>query len=412
MKQCMNILTTTACLLPLLHAAGATAATERRHSSVQDDSGLIRYVSSSNPRRHSDRAPAFDVADAGPSYPSRVTSPSAAAPSAYVPPTPPAAPASAPPAPPAESVFIDGPPLAVTPTPEETAEMAAPYPPLTGYAPAGPEGPPGPAGAPGPAGPPGLPGEPAPGAAAAAAPGPWVPGVQQHYAELGINSFALDKGQKNWFGQYGRLELQSDAMNRWNFDALHQREFGETGYYGAIGNTHTFDADWFSDVTVGAGSSAFFLPRYRVDAYLNRKWLENRNFVTTVGTGFYRARDEHKDANLFLGTTYYFEAPFILQEGIRFNISAPGGVFSPSAFVALTYGYDQYYFITGRYGFGREAYEVIGPGNAINDFNSQVFTLTWKQWLDEDYGFKLSGEHYHNPNYNRDGFNLGIFKEF
>lgn len=230
--------------------------------------------------------------------------------------------------------------------------------------------------------------------------------------EVGGNFHSLSDGFSDWLGQYAKGEMQTDPANRWNLETLHQREFDDSGFYGAIGNTHTFNRDWYSAISIGAGTGAFFLPDYRVDAFLNRKWLAHRQLVTTLGIGFYNAKDEHHDQSIFLGATYYFEAPWIVQAGVRFNNSSPGSVNSFSEFVALTQGENKKHFITFRYGFGEEAYQLIGPAQALSDFNSQQASVEVKKWLEEDWGFTARVERYHNPNYDRTGVSVGLFREF
>ncbi len=231
--------------------------------------------------------------------------------------------------------------------------------------------------------------------------------------EAGANYHNVTDGFGDWFGQYIRGEIQTDRNDRWNAEALHQREFGSTGFYGAIGNTHVFNEDWYSVVNIGAGADADFLPRYRVDAFINRKWLSKRQLVTTIGLGEYKAMDGHRDRSLFLGSSYYFQTvPWIIQGGIRFNNSDPGSVNSTSHFVAVTQGRNKEHFITLRYGFGEEAYQIIDSGQTLSDFDSQVVSLQVKKWVGEDWGFNTQAERYHNPNYDRTGFTFGLFKEF
>lgn len=232
--------------------------------------------------------------------------------------------------------------------------------------------------------------------------------------EAGANYHFVTNDFGDWFGQYLKGEIQTDPNNRWNAEALHQREFGGSGFYGAVGNTHVFNEDWYSVVNIGAGADAEFLPRYRIDVFLNRKWLSQRQLVTTIGVGEYKAMDgQHRDRSLFLGSSYYFQTiPWIVQGGIRFNTSDPGGVNSTSQFVAVTQGRNKDHFITLRYGFGEEAYQIIDSGQTLSDFNSQVVSLQVKKWVGDDWGFNTQAERYHNPNYDRTGFTFGLFKEF
>src|SRR5690606_18143448 len=110
------------------------------------------------------------------------------------------------------------------------------------------------------------------------------------YVEIGGNYHHVSDDFGNWFGQYIKGEIQLDPDNRWYGEVLLQREFRDDGYFVSVGNTHTFNEDWYSDLSIGAANDGFFLPQYRVDGYLNRKFLPKRQFVATVGAGFYKAR--------------------------------------------------------------------------------------------------------------------------
>jgi YaiO family outer membrane protein len=236
--------------------------------------------------------------------------------------------------------------------------------------------------------------------------------VPTGYVELGGDYHSVTHSFGDWSGAYLKGEIQTDPDNRWNAEALDQREFGSTGGYGSVGNTHAFDEDWYSVIDIGARTSGIYLPAYRVDAFINRKLLDERQLVATLGVGVDQFVDGHKDQSGYVGATYYFQAPFIAQAGFRFNNSTPGSVTSTSQFVALTEGEDKHHFITLRYGWGEEAYQIIGPGEALSDFHSEQVSLEWRQWLGGAWGFNMRGEEYHNPNYNRTGITLGVFDEF
>jgi YaiO family outer membrane protein len=247
-------------------------------------------------------------------------------------------------------------------------------------------------------------------AASPASTGDFIP---SGYVEAGGNYHAVSNNFGNWSGQYLKGEVQTDPRNRWNAEMLNQRQFGSSGVYGAIGNTHIFDEDWFSSVTFGSGgSTAVFLPRYRIDAFLNRKWLERRQLITTFGLGANEFPNDYKDKNIFLGATYYFDAPWTIQGGVRYNVSSPGSVDSLSQFIAVSQGRTKDRIITLRYGYGKEAYQIVGPGNVLSEFYSHQGTLELRQWINERWGFNVRGDRYDNPNYNRTGVSLGVFREF
>ncbi len=232
------------------------------------------------------------------------------------------------------------------------------------------------------------------------------------YVEIGGNFHSVTNHFGNWSGEYVKGEIRTDASNSWNSEIVNQREFGATGVYADIGNTHSFNEYWYTSITAGAGNGGIYLPRYRLDAFLNRKWADIPQLITTVGFGAYKAMDAHSDNSVFLGAAYYFSIPWIIQGGARFNISRPGNIGSVSQFIAVTQGKNKQRLITARYGFGEEAYQIIGAGRAVSDFHSQQLSLDIRQWVSDDWGLDVRGEEYYNPHYHRTGISLGVFKEF
>jgi YaiO family outer membrane protein len=232
------------------------------------------------------------------------------------------------------------------------------------------------------------------------------------FIETGLNYHILTDGQDDWFGQYLRGTIDFKHKNIISYEVVHQEEFGDDGTFFSLGLTHVLNDDWYGSLTVGTSAGGFFWPRFRLDAFINRKWLEQRNLVTTVGFGYYDAKDVHYDFSAFIGAAYYFESPWIVEVGLRYNFSQPGNVTAPGPFAAVTYGRNKPYYLVLRVGIGREAYQVVGPDQAITDFASQVVTLTWRQWLTREWGFKLQTEYYHNPFYQRVGFEGGVFWDF
>jgi len=232
-----------------------------------------------------------------------------------------------------------------------------------------------------------------------------------NYVESGGNYLALTDGFGNWTGGYARGVI-TQRKNIWNAEINGQREFGDAGVYFGVGDTYNFNPDWYGSLTLGSSAGGFFWPRFRADGFINKKWMGRRQLITTLGFSYYAAKDVHRDHSLFIGSTYYFEKAWILEEGVRFNVSNPGSVFSPAGFIAVTQGRNQQRYITLRAGLGKEAYQLVGPTSTITDFHSQTLTITWRQWAGPHWGFNVVADYYHNPAYLRGGTSFGFFKEF
>lgn len=232
-----------------------------------------------------------------------------------------------------------------------------------------------------------------------------------HSMQIYEDQNQLSAGYDRWreFGlrgiyQWGHHQLSAEAIN--------MNRFNENGNYLGLGDTWVFSPDWYGALNVGAGDGAPYLPRYRVDGFIHRKFLDERQMVGSLGLGRYRAPDGHQDDNASMGLTYYFGPPWVVQAQAKRTKSQPGSIVTQQYFMALTWGSHQKTQITGRYGWGQEGYLSLGDARSISQFASRQKTLTLQHWLGMDWGVKVTVDNYHNPYYDRNGLSLAVFKDF
>lgn len=222
----------------------------------------------------------------------------------------------------------------------------------------------------------------------------------------------LTQGYGNWrdIALRGSHRLSSDHTLQG--ELLFADRFGEKGSYASVRNTTNFDSDWFGSLGIGAGSGAFYLPKYRLEAALNKKWLANRQLITSIGTGYDKAPNGQTDQSLSLGAVYYFDSPWIVEGGVRWNRSDPGSVNTRQQFLALTYGRVQSDVVTVRHGWGSEGYLAIAANFQMVNFRSQETSVSWRHWINPRTGWIAMGQQYRNPIYKRSGITIGLFHEF
>ena len=190
------------------------------------------------------------------------------------------------------------------------------------------------------------------------------------------------------------------------------RRFNQDGTYLGLSDTVTFNEDYYASIALGLGDGAFYLPKYRVDTVLYKKFLTDRSLVGSVGLGYYKAPDGHSDKSLSLGAVYYFESPWVAEVGVRFNSSNPGAIRTQQQFVAVTYGRAKQDLLTVRYASGGEGYQTIASAAQLVNFKSREASLSWRHWLNPHTGVIVGANRYVNPSYIRSGLNVGIFHDF
>lgn len=233
-----------------------------------------------------------------------------------------------------------------------------------------------------------------------------------NFVETGVKHFNLTEGQPDTAGAYLKAFLDPQGPDAWLGEVVYLDRFGDSGSFFALANTHTWNPDWYSHLAVGSSSGGFFWPRLRVDAALSRKWLAQRNFVTTLGFTYFDAKDEFSDKTVSVEGAYFFSGPWVLQAGVKINRSDPGSVHSSSGFSAVSYGRAGEQLLVLRAEVGNQGYQAIAEESVIVDFPFHTLSLTWRRWLGRDWGFNLRAESFHSSAYDQRGFELGVFRAF
>jgi YaiO family outer membrane protein len=238
--------------------------------------------------------------------------------------------------------------------------------------------------------------------------GPNGPG----YLEFGGSRSELTSPQPNWTDAYVRGVINLTPLNSLSLEANRQARFGDSGYFGSLGVTHSFSPNFYTNAYVGSSLGGFFLPKFRVDAFGNYKLLSRKQWVANFGVGYDKAKTPNSAMRYMIGSTYYFEWPIIVQGGFTFTHANPGGVLATTYNLAITQGREKGHYITFRAEMGREAYEVVAANNALVDFPIHIYSGNWRQWVGMNWGFNFNFEREVTTYYNRNGATLGLFVDF
>ncbi|MDY7575214.1 YaiO family outer membrane beta-barrel protein [Actimicrobium sp. CCI2.3] len=233
-----------------------------------------------------------------------------------------------------------------------------------------------------------------------------------------LRSFEVTTGTQHLTGPYsswhhvtlhGVMEQEDHVLQG---ELSSKNEYDTSGTFLGLTDTITIDNNRFASLSIGVGDGAFYLPRYRLDGFLYNKWLPEKNFVSALGVGYYDAPDGHVDTSISLGGAWYFEQPLVLEGGVRFNRSNPGGVMTHQQFIAASYNPDPRNAWSARVAWGSEGYLPLALGNSLVNFNSQEASLAWRRQINQNWGASISINHYRNPTYERSGVDIGLSRHF
>jgi YaiO family outer membrane protein len=232
------------------------------------------------------------------------------------------------------------------------------------------------------------------------------------YLEFGGSHSGVSQSNPSWNDFYVRT-MMSGGNNTLQLGAERQARWGASGWFFSGGLTRVLSENWFGELDFGTSlPGGFFLPKFRTDAYINRKLLSRKQLVTTFGFGYDKSKVQNNAIRGTVGAAYYLSAPWVLQGGVTFTKSNPGSVLTHTQYLAFTQGHDKEHFISVRGEYGREGYELIGPANGLFNFPIRGVSATWRQWVGFNWGFNAVVEHYRTPSYTRTGGTIGVFLDF
>jgi YaiO family outer membrane protein len=239
--------------------------------------------------------------------------------------------------------------------------------------------------------------------------GPNGPG----YIEFGGSRSELTSPQPNWTDEYLRGVINVTPSNAVTIEADHQARFGDSGYFGTLGLTHSFTPNLYTNAYFGSSVGGFFLPKIRFDGFVNYKLLSEKQLIANFGFGYDKAKTANSDIRIMPGATYYFNFfPLIVQGGATITRANPGNILATTGNLAVTEGREKEHYITVRAEIGREGYEVVNVVNPLVNFPVHIYSGTWRQWIGQNWGFNFNFEREDNPYYNRNGATLGLFLDF
>jgi YaiO family outer membrane protein len=231
----------------------------------------------------------------------------------------------------------------------------------------------------------------------------------------GQTSVELISGRSQVTGSHGhntsfgvRVRHQR-ARDIWYLGVSHESAFGDDGWLGNISNTHTFNDKWSSHLSATTSMDAFFLPRYRFDAQLARRFGPKRVWQVTGSAMTRAAQDEHRDVGAGVGVFRFLPGGFAAETSVFWTHTSPEDIVTRRHHVGVMW-FGRGRELSARVGFGKESYMPIRPDSTMVAFNSYDVTGRWVEPISATVAVAITGTYYDNPHYRGTGYSVGVVK--
>lgn len=220
-----------------------------------------------------------------------------------------------------------------------------------------------------------------------------------------------------WNDIYIRGALSS-SKNVINYEFQHETRFNDSGWFYGAGLTRVFTQSLYAEFSAGSSIGGQTIPKLRLDGIAHVKVLPRKQLVLSAGAGYDKSKTVNAATRGQLSGTYYFDRfPIIAEAGLTLTHANPGNILARAQWLSVTQGHDKEHFISLRYEFGREGYELIQTNAnsapaTLFDFPISNYSVNWRQWIGLNWGLNMSFEHEGNPHYHRNGGLIGFFLDF
>jgi len=224
-------------------------------------------------------------------------------------------------------------------------------------------------------------------------------------AGLGWGKYHGDPNPNN--GQFVSVTFNRPGKHSYAVDVGRQQRFTQTGY--GIGANYTHILDAATSVTVGGNTgTSDLLPYYRLGVTGTRSLAGN---VVSAGLSYEKSKVGIKSTGIHAGISRWL-AHWILNAGGSVYFGNPGNTTSPSLNLSATWYNWKKIYVGAGITFGRVSYLVLGPTDALVDYNSTTYNLGASYWIDGGSGVNAGFDYGDSDFYTVRGWSLSYFRRF
>jgi len=200
--------------------------------------------------------------------------------------------------------------------------------------------------------------------------------------------------------------------DRWRFDLGIASRFEDTGV--GIGASYGLHLDRNRVVTLGmsTGTGDVILPEWRADLSLRQTGLLDDRLILDVGYTHVQSKAENSTDGIGAGLIYALGRGFQIGVDGRVDRGNPGSTTSHSIAGSLLYGIWRTFYANVRYEVSEVAYVLVGPSDALVEFDSRGVRagVTW--YVRRDRGFAVEYSRQDTDFYDIQSIGLRAFTEW
>jgi len=216
-------------------------------------------------------------------------------------------------------------------------------------------------------------------------------------------------GAESGFVAYTR---ERSGVDRWRFDLGFASRFDDTGLgVGASYGRH-LGANTLVSAGLSTGGGDVVQPDLRFDMGLRRTALLDGRLLVDLGYTHIENKGDNSSDGVGAGLLYSLGGGWSVGADGRVDIGQPGDTQGHTVAVSLLYGIYRKLYLSARAETGRVAYLLVGPSDALVEFDSRGLRLGATWYVQEDRGVGVEFSVLDTEVYDLTNVGLRAFREW
>lgn len=178
-------------------------------------------------------------------------------------------------------------------------------------------------------------------------------------------------------------------LDRWRLDLGRAARFGDEGFGLGVGYFRHLRRDTIVSLGLSSGTGDVIFPEWRFDAGLRRTGLDDGRLLVDLGYTHTQSKAENSSDGASAGLMWYVKDPWALGLDGRIEIGHPGSAVAHNLGASAHFGLYREFYLSLRGEVGRVAYTLVGPNDALVEYDSRGLRASMTWYVRDDRGVAL-----------------------